>query len=416
MLERDSAALGRGARRAGLLARRAAAGGRSPTRCGARRAGRARPQRAAGVRLARARRGARRRARASCCTCTTTGSSARSATCFTRGEDCTRCHGRNTLPGVRLNCRGGSRAEAAVYGAALALWQRRLAERGRRLRGAERVRARAAARARRAARRPGARRSPRSSARSRARSRGRGGALRAVAGPAGAGEGRRRRDRRVRARPACRWWWPATGRSASELRARPGADVRFTGRVTPRRAGASCAPAPRSPSCPRATRRSFRWPRSRRWRPGCRWSRPAPAGWRSRCPRTASTRPATSRAGRARRRAVRRRRGGRAGARTRARRDSRPPSSRRALRERVRLSGSCGTPRCRVVAAQVERLRRALDHAPVVDRRVRGDDDREVGAVEPLVEPDAAQALLGQLRHVRVVVDDLAAAAPAAAR
>jgi glycosyltransferase involved in cell wall biosynthesis len=48
------------------------------------------------------------------------------ATCFTRGEDCTRCHGRNTWPGVRLNCRG-SRAEAAVYGAALALWQRRLA-------------------------------------------------------------------------------------------------------------------------------------------------------------------------------------------------------------------------------------------------------------------------------------------------
>jgi glycosyltransferase involved in cell wall biosynthesis len=48
------------------------------------------------------------------------------ATCFTRGEDCTRCHGRNTLPGVRLNCRG-SRAEALTYGAALALWQRRLA-------------------------------------------------------------------------------------------------------------------------------------------------------------------------------------------------------------------------------------------------------------------------------------------------
>ena len=48
-------------------------------------------------------------------------------TCFTRGEDCTRCHGRNTWPGVRLNCRGGSRAEAAAYGAGLALWQRRLA-------------------------------------------------------------------------------------------------------------------------------------------------------------------------------------------------------------------------------------------------------------------------------------------------
>src|SRR5215217_8707874 len=48
-------------------------------------------------------------------------------TCFTRGQDCTRCHGRNTLPGVRLNCRGGSRAESAAYGAGLALWQRRLA-------------------------------------------------------------------------------------------------------------------------------------------------------------------------------------------------------------------------------------------------------------------------------------------------
>ena len=50
------------------------------------------------------------------------------ALCFTRGEDCTRCHGRNTLPGVRLNCRGGSRAEAVAYAAGLALWQRRLAE------------------------------------------------------------------------------------------------------------------------------------------------------------------------------------------------------------------------------------------------------------------------------------------------
>jgi glycosyltransferase involved in cell wall biosynthesis len=46
-------------------------------------------------------------------------------TCFTRGSDCTRCHGRDTRPGVRLNCRGTG-AEAAVYGASLALWQRRL--------------------------------------------------------------------------------------------------------------------------------------------------------------------------------------------------------------------------------------------------------------------------------------------------
>lgn len=47
-------------------------------------------------------------------------------TCFnSRGEDCTRCHGRDTLPGVRLNCRGAG-AEAAVYAAALALHSRRL--------------------------------------------------------------------------------------------------------------------------------------------------------------------------------------------------------------------------------------------------------------------------------------------------
>ena len=45
--------------------------------------------------------------------------------CFRDGAECTRCHGRNTLPGVRLNCRG-SRAEAAAYGLSLALWQRRL--------------------------------------------------------------------------------------------------------------------------------------------------------------------------------------------------------------------------------------------------------------------------------------------------
>ncbi len=46
--------------------------------------------------------------------------------CFTAGADCTRCHGRDTRPGVRLNCRGGSRAEAVAYAAGLSLWQRRL--------------------------------------------------------------------------------------------------------------------------------------------------------------------------------------------------------------------------------------------------------------------------------------------------
>ncbi|MGH2849379.1 MAG: glycosyltransferase [Solirubrobacteraceae bacterium] len=44
--------------------------------------------------------------------------------CFTDGRECTRCHSRNTLPGLRHNCRG-SLPEAAVYASALALWQRR---------------------------------------------------------------------------------------------------------------------------------------------------------------------------------------------------------------------------------------------------------------------------------------------------
>jgi len=47
--------------------------------------------------------------------------------CFTRGAECTRCHGRNTLPGVRLNCRS-SLPEAVAYSASLALWQLRLVE------------------------------------------------------------------------------------------------------------------------------------------------------------------------------------------------------------------------------------------------------------------------------------------------
>ncbi|HEV2770883.1 MAG TPA: glycosyltransferase family 4 protein [Solirubrobacteraceae bacterium] len=46
-------------------------------------------------------------------------------TCFTEGADCTRCHGRDTRPGVRHACRG-SRAEGLAYAAGLALWQRRL--------------------------------------------------------------------------------------------------------------------------------------------------------------------------------------------------------------------------------------------------------------------------------------------------
>ncbi len=46
-------------------------------------------------------------------------------TCVTGGEDCTRCHGRDTRPGLRRRCRGGA-AEAAAYAAGIALWQPRL--------------------------------------------------------------------------------------------------------------------------------------------------------------------------------------------------------------------------------------------------------------------------------------------------
>ncbi len=46
--------------------------------------------------------------------------------CFTKGEECTRCHGRNTVPGIVRNCRGNP-VEALLYGASLSLWQRRMA-------------------------------------------------------------------------------------------------------------------------------------------------------------------------------------------------------------------------------------------------------------------------------------------------
>ena len=47
--------------------------------------------------------------------------------CFTDGQECTRCHGRNTMPGILRNCRAGL-PEAMLYGASLALWQRRMVE------------------------------------------------------------------------------------------------------------------------------------------------------------------------------------------------------------------------------------------------------------------------------------------------
>ena len=81
-----------------------------------------RPRRAAPAQLPARVRGRRRASPAA--------RTARAATAATR------------CPGVRLNCRGGSRAESAVYAAGLALWQRRLTAARRRVRRPERVRAR----------------------------------------------------------------------------------------------------------------------------------------------------------------------------------------------------------------------------------------------------------------------------------
>ena len=125
VLERDSAALGRGRAAAGLLR-----GGLAPDevaaavrRTGARVVHAHNVQPSLGWRALAAARAAGARVvlhlhnyRLVCAV----------AVCFTHGEDCTRCRGRNTLPGVRLNCRGGSRAESAAYAAGLALWQRRI--------------------------------------------------------------------------------------------------------------------------------------------------------------------------------------------------------------------------------------------------------------------------------------------------
>ena len=293
LLERDSAALGRTRAARGLLR-----GGLDPDDVAAavrahRRARRPRPQPAPDVRLARARRRARGgRARRSC-TCTTTGSSARSGRASTRrGEDCTRCQGRDTRPGVRLDCRGGSRVEALTYARGA---RRAVSAAGRRSADAIVVPsavARGAACARSRAPLDGA---STSSARRRARS------------PSARAAGRRRRTRSWR-----RGW---RRRRASRSRSRPARDrrgsplvvagdgpqsrcargtgARFVGRVDRRRARARCAPGPRWRSCRRAAPRPSASPPPRRWRPGCRSSRRASARWPSSSIPTGSCRPAT---------------------------------------------------------------------------------------------------------------------------
>ena len=148
-------------------------------------------------------------------------------TCFnSRGEDCVRCQGRDTLPGVRLGCRG-SVAEAAVYGAALALWQQSPGGAGRCGRRAVALRGRAPARAAGAARsgaRP--RRAPRR-ARVRRGLAGRGRRARTRRLAPGAGEGRRARGPGLRAGgPAARG---GRRRAAGRPRCAPPAARRSSG-------------------------------------------------------------------------------------------------------------------------------------------------------------------------------------------
>ncbi len=52
-------------------------------------------------------------------------------------------------------------------------------------------------------------------------------------------------------------------------------------------------------------------------------------------------------------------------------------------------------------AAQIHHGRRALRDQRVIDTRVRGDDHRQLGAVQRLLDRDALQAHLRQHRHMR---------------
>ena len=193
--------LGRARRGARAAARRAGARGRRRRGAAHRRARRPRAQPAARPGLARAGRRARggraRRAAPAQLPAGLRGRHLRRPA----GGDCTRCHGRDTLPGVRLNCRG-SRAEAAGYAAALALWQRRLVGQRRRARRPERRSRASGCVALGAPRAAGAqRRRPLRARRRRAPRRRPSGAGALVVVAAGAREGRRRRDRRLRASP-----------------------------------------------------------------------------------------------------------------------------------------------------------------------------------------------------------------------
>ena len=216
--------------------------------------------------------------------------------CFTRGQECTRCHGRNTAPGScaelpRQPARGVAvrrvaRALAAADGRASRRRDRpepfapsACASSARRCRGSA---CSVAGAARDLARREAPAPQPPSV-----------GALRARRLAALAREGRRRRDRRLPDR-GHRAGGRRRGPEREALRTRApgsGGALRWAGGATG--SSPSCGRAPRSRSRPRARRRPSAWRWPRRWPRGCPSSPAALARCRSCSRRTSSCQPAT---------------------------------------------------------------------------------------------------------------------------
>ena len=256
-----------------------------------RRARRARAQRPSGVRLARAGRRARGRRPRRAAPAQLPARLRDRDVLHARRRTARAATGATRCRASRLNCRG-SRAESAVYGAALALWQRRLAESVDAFVGPERVRARPAARARRAAGdrarvipsvqrqfATGVDRGGRALALAAGRLTPEKGFADAVAACRRRGRAARRRRRRAAARGAAR---------ARRRRAlRRAASAPSSSAALRRDAALAIVPS-RYAGDPAAGRARRRWPR------GCRSWRPGRAGWPRPCRRRGSTRRGTS--------------------------------------------------------------------------------------------------------------------------
>ena len=188
-----------------------------------------------------------------------------------------RCHGRDTLPGVRLNCRGTG-AEAAVYGAVAGAVAAPAGGAGRRGRRAVALRRRSAcARCARRSIRRASTSCPTSCARFAEGSRAAAGEHALVASRLAPEKGVDARGAGLRAGGPRRSWWPATARRPARC-ARPAA--RASSAACRPTSWPTCAPARRWRSCPRARPRPSAWRRPRRWPPACRSWPPRSA----RCP------------------------------------------------------------------------------------------------------------------------------------